>query len=158
MTWGRVVAALAVLAAGCTHRQELAADGSPLEVGHAVTARPRAGGEVDGVIVKGPLGGYRVRLERPRRELELGELTSLRRESVGRGALDGLLIGLATGVVLGGVLGAATWDEDSYSVVHSRLEATLLGAAMLGGVGGLVGTAGGAAGQATYEYALPAQR
>src|SRR6185503_10060403 len=76
MTWGRVVAALAVLAAGCTHREELAADGSPLEVGHAVTARPRAGGEVDGVIVKGPLGGYRVRLERPRRELELGELTS----------------------------------------------------------------------------------
>lgn len=147
-----------VIAVGCTHHQTLAADGSPLEVGQWVTAHTRDGAEVEGVIVRGPLGGVRVRLhERRRRELELGELTALERESAGRGAVDGLLIGLATGVVLGAVLGAATYDDKSI-VVHSAADAALLGAAFLGGIGGLVGTLGGAAGQATIDYQLPAQR
>jgi len=153
MTQARVAAALVLLiAAGCTHRQELAADGSPLEVGQTVTAHTRDGAEVDGVIVKGPLGGYRVRLERSHRELELGELTGLQSESVARGAGDGFVIGFVAGAVLGGVVAIASWDDsDSQSYLVGGLLLATAG-------GGLVGAAGGAAGQATYEYALPAQR
>ncbi len=147
-----LAALLAVVAAGCTHHQQLAADGSPLEVGQTVTAHTRAGADVEGMIVKGPTGGYRVRLERPRRELELGELTSLRRESGARGAGDGFVIGFIAGAVLGGVVAIASWDDtDSQSYLA-------LGMLLAAGGGGLVGAAGGAAGQATYEYALPPQR
>ncbi len=66
-------------------------------------------------------------------------------------------IGFATGAVLGAVLGAATYDDKSI-VVHSRADAALLGVAFFGGIGGLVGTLVGAAGQATMDYELPAQR
>ncbi|HEU5059350.1 MAG TPA: hypothetical protein VFU21_22610 [Kofleriaceae bacterium] len=149
------LAALAVVL-GCTHRARLSGDAAELSVGQRVTARTVAGDQVEGAIVKGPLGGYRVRLHDPRRELELGELRTISRESAARGALDGLLIGGAVGLVAGAVLGLATYDGSGY-IVHNRGEATMLGAALLGGIGGLVGAAGGAAGGATLEYAVPAR-
>jgi hypothetical protein len=141
---------------GCTHRGQLSADGAELAAGQVVSARTVAGAEVEGTVVKGPLGGYRLRLERPRRELELGELRTISRESVARGALDGLLIGGVIGALAGAVIAGATYDDSGY-IVRSQGAATLFGAAVVGGVGGLVGAAGGAAGGATYEYAVPAR-
>lgn len=153
----RVASALFLLhAVACTHRGQLSADASELARGQEVAARTISGEEVEGTVVKGPLGGYRVRLERPRRELELSELRTISRESVPRGALDGLLIGAAMGVVAGALLGAGSYDGSSY-VVDNRGESALLGAGILGGVGVLVGAAGGAAGGASLEYAVPAQ-
>jgi hypothetical protein len=157
----RVMAVMAAVVAGaCTHHQQLSADGSPLEVGDHVDARTREGAVVPGMVVRGPLGGVRVRLsQRPLRELELGELSGVRRESVGRGALDGLLIGLATGAVAGAALAIGTWsDDDPGYVAHTETEAVALGAAVFGALGGLVGALGGAVGQATIYYAMPAQR
>lgn len=87
-------------AVACTHRGQLSADASELARGQAVSARTASGDEVEGTVVKGPLGSY---------------------------------------------------------VVHSRGEAALLGVGVLGGIGVLVGAAGGAAGGASLEYAVPAQ-
>jgi hypothetical protein len=153
----RLAAALLLLhAAACAHRGRLSADASELERGQRVSARTVSGEDIEGTVVKGPLGGYRVRLERPRRELELSALRTISRESRPRGALDGLLIGGAVGVVAGALLGAGTYDGSDI-VVHSRGDAALLGAGMLGGLGLLVGAAGGAVGGASLEYAVPAQ-
>lgn len=147
--------ALVLFFLGCTHRGQLSADGAELAAGQVVSAQTVSGAEVEGVVVKGPLGGYRIRLAQPRRELELGELRTVSRQSAARGALDGLLIGGAVGLLAGVLLGAAQ-DEPGY-VAKTRGEAMLLGAAMVGGAGVVVGAAGGAVGGATYEYAMPAR-
>ena len=156
----RRVAAIASVALGltaCTHRQQLPASGEGLDVGDQVAARTTGGEDVDGTIVKGPLGGYRVRVHQPRRELELTELKTISRKSAGRGALDGLLIGVAAGALFGAVLAGITYEEPGGFVADTRGEAILLNAAGWGGIGVLVGAIGGAVGEATYEYQLPAR-
>lgn len=154
---GNAAAVAGLLALGmtaCTHRQQLSASGSELEVGDRVEARTTDGADVEGTIVQGPLGGYRVRVHQPRRELELTELETISRESAGRGAIDGLLIGLAAGAVFGAVVAVAAYDEDEPPIVGpDSLEGSIaLGGLVWAGIGGLVGALGGAVGTATYEY------
>lgn len=153
-----VVGLLALGMTACTHRQQLSASGSELEVGDRVEARTAAGADVEGTIVEGPLGEYRVRVHQPRRELELTELRTISRESRGRGAVDGLLIGAVTGAIFGAVVAVAAWDEDEPPIIGpDSLEASIaINGLAWAGIGGLVGALGGAVGAATYEYAIPA--
>ena len=133
----------------CTHtrvRAELDSHG-----GERGTAYARSGKQVDVRYVAGR-GGPRFEPIDGSPALTLNEVDHVTFDSEARGAADGLFVGLLCGTAGGALIGALTWDEDENYL--DRQTSTIVAAAGLGVIAGLVGIAVGAQLEATYRYDL----